>query len=101
MRDITNPDDVFNKDRAVGGGETERPAASFARLEEGLHFPRGWIYYRLPSGTEARVATTGPSAIREALTLADTRPGHWWIHTGQGGPAWSPSSAGGRSQPAP
>ena len=72
VRDVTNPDDVFNKDRPAAANGTEPPIALFARLEEGSHFPRGWIYFRLPSGAEGRVETTGPSEIREWLGYGAT-----------------------------
>jgi hypothetical protein len=40
----------------------------FHDLAESSHYPRGIIYYRLPSGTAGRLTPTGPGAWREWLT---------------------------------
>ncbi len=82
VRDITNPDDVFNKDVAFVAGETEPPASLFARLEEGSHFPRGWIYYRLPSGTRKASPNNRPERHPRSADLGRYGAGHWRIHSG-------------------
>jgi uncharacterized protein DUF4157 len=67
LQDLTSPDAPHETD-SVTGNQTEPPASMFIHMAESSHYPRGLIYYRLPSGTTGRLTPTGPGVWREWLT---------------------------------